>query len=1564
MNYMVLASSMEGCREYLLPDTDNTSYEIFLEKQIFGLERSLLVEFEVLDGIWHFVKASRCHLRTKDEKREGKDQLEDGKIFYLKDADGRQITLLILIQHTSFPVFRKYRLDAINEFSVGKNESNEICCDLCGYISGRHAIFWRDGTRWMVRDTSVNGIYLNNKRIREPLVLRFGDQLLIFGIKFVFLDGYLAVCVLAGECQVDTKRLPPYQPMQICLPEQEMEMESNVYFKRSPRIIEQIYTEPVEIEPPPPVSQMEKRPLILTIGPGITMAVPMLLGCFVAAYAGTRQSGSISPYLFTGIVTAVSSAVLGTVWTAANLRYTEKEEKKQEIFRCQSYGQYLSERESFIRQKMEENRAIMYRTFLSGKECCALGRWDTRLWNHNERQQDFLTVRLGTGTIPFQAEIRIPKEKFSLFPDELKKYPARIKNNYQMLTSVPFCMDIREKGVVGIIGGVGKCGAYDVAKNIVAQLAANNCYTEVKLVFLYSYNPETEKQWSFARWLPHVWLEEQKLRMIAGSKAEVGDICYELAGILRRRAENHMNRMEYPLPHFVVFADGMEVLQGELIEHVIHMPEPEYGMSIILLAERYEDLPNSCEKIIQKDEKTAGYYHIYDNGRKSRDLIFETVSDEELDQLSRRLCDIETGDVSKTGEIPDMVDFLELYGVMTVEQLEVQKRWKKKHTYENMRVPIGKKAGRSLCCLDIHEKYHGPHGLVAGTTGSGKSEVLQTWILSMAVNFSPEDIAFLLIDFKGGGMANLFRKLPHLAGKISNLSGNQIHRAMISIKSEIRRRQRIFAEYRINHIDPYTKLYKEHGAEKPVPHLFIIIDEFAELKREKPEFMKELISVAQMGRSLGIHLILATQKPGGIVDENIWSNSRFRLCLRVQDKQDSNDMLKKPDAVYVTRIGRGYLQVGEDEVFEQFQAGYSGAAYIENTKGNKTSAVRLTRTGKPVCTSSGSNLNRRFLNSERTQLDAVIEHLSKAAQLCHYSKKEMLWLPPLPKELYLEELEIYRKSSRQEKKERYWHLGAEIGLLDDPECQLQKPLYISFSEGGHMAVYGMSGSGKSTFLQTLLYALMNQYSAWELNFYILDYGSRLLYSFEYAPHCGGVIIDTDTDKVDKFFHMMKKLLKERKQLLGGGTYSQYRSRQKKEKILPAVLIVIDHYAGFREKTCGQFDDEIFRLVREGISYGIFLVISASGVGSGELPARINEQMRNVIVLELGDPFKYSEVLKTVRVEIFPEEGVKGRGLVCVDGRLLEFQTARALRAEDAYEMQEKIKICGEYLRKSQKSICAVQIPVIPKKPMLKNFSELASYKQLTESRRYIPVGYLTQDASICAIDLWNTYFWFVQGHRHSGKKNVFRLLLHAVKMKKNKKICLIDPDSKFETSRLKEEGIMCLSEEQEIYDFFQKTVPVFQKRNQKKQELLRQELDGEELAEQMNQETQFFIFISDMATFVKMVYEPTKGIGSMQAYLENISEKGSTHGFFFFGMLGVEQNLLLSGYRMWQNMVSGCGGIHLGGNTGRQQLFRFENIPFQEQGKMTKPGIGLMVFPEEPGLAQEVILPFVKGGMG
>jgi S-DNA-T family DNA segregation ATPase FtsK/SpoIIIE len=237
--------------------------------------------------------------------------------------------------------------------------------------------------------------------------------------------------------------------------------------------------------------------------------------------------------------------------------------------------------------------------------------------------------------------------------------------------------------------------------------------------------------------------------------------------------------------------------------------ESDLGLTTILLADSYEKLANSCDYILENTETFQGIHSVNGSTAARQAIAFDAVNKDKMEAFGRRLASLQVLEVEESRSLPDQLTFFQMLGIQKPGDLDVRERWAKNRTYDNIRGQLGVKAGGDPCFLDVHEKYHGPHGLVAGTTGSGKSETLQTWMLSLAINYSPDDISFFIIDFKGGGMGNLFRGLPHVVGQISNLSGNQVRRAMISIKSENKRRQRIFNENGVNHIDQYTRLLKD-----------------------------------------------------------------------------------------------------------------------------------------------------------------------------------------------------------------------------------------------------------------------------------------------------------------------------------------------------------------------------------------------------------------------------------------------------------------------------------------------------------------------------------------------------------------------------------------------------------------------------------------------------------------------------------------------------------------------------------------------------------------------------------
>ena len=510
---------------------------------------------------------------------------------------------------------------------------------------------------------------------------------------------------------------------------------------------------------------------------------------------------------------------------------------------------------------------------------------------------------------------------------------------------------------------------------------------------------------------------------------------------------------------------------------------------------------------------------------KQKEFVADYNTEIDMYKCSETLFNIPIEIAKENSNLPTMISFLEMYDVGKVEQLNITNRWKNNDPTKSLQAPIGVDKNRELFKLDLHEKFYGPHGLIAGMTGSGKSEFIITYILSMAINYSPDEVSFILIDYKGGGLAGAFQnketgmKLPHLAGSITNLDTVEMNRALSSIQSELRRRQRIFNDARdaLNEstidIYKYQRLFREGLVQEPVTHLFIISDEFAELKSQQPEFMDQLISTARIGRSLGVHLILATQKPAGIVDDQIWSNSKFRVCLKVQDKSDSMDMIKCPDAASLKETGRFYLQVGYNELFALGQSAWTGAKYYPTEKRKKKidETINIVDNVGNVVKSLDTIKKDLDVKPQGEEITNIIKYLIKVSDERHISVKQ-LWLDKIPEFIYVEKL-----------RQKYNYLPEKgvinpiIGELDDPNNQRQDILTLSLSADGNTIIYGSAGNGKELLLTTLIYSTIVDHTPSEVNFYILDFGGETLRAYNNAPQVGDVILSSQEEKVNNLY---------------------------------------------------------------------------------------------------------------------------------------------------------------------------------------------------------------------------------------------------------------------------------------------------------------------------------------------------------------------------------------------------------------------------------------------------------------
>lgn len=1646
-------------KEIRLPNLVNTDYYFKLYKDIFNILSDVEIHLENINGLWEFVEDSQYSILKENERYEGQ-ALRDQDIFHIVTEESENITIIVREVQYSISVFNKYALDHVDEITIGKNDDMDICYDYQGMVSRFHAKICRDSSgNWMIENKSVNGIYVNSTLVCETTRLSFGDLISFMGLHIMILGNCIAIDQANYDMKINTDKLRPLHVSDIipeAKPDPEKKTPGMKLLRRAPRNIEKIDTEKVEIETPPDLNVGKKQPLIMAIGPSFTMMIPMLMGSMLMIYAAKATGGNTGIYMYSGLIMSVSSAVIGVTWAILGLYFQKKSEKEEKLHRFEAYSKYLMKRTEIVKEKYENNIRSLNIMYQSAETCAGYDETNQVLWNRNFRHPDFLYYRLGLGDIPFQAPIEVPKDKFKLYEDGLADKPKYIKENYKTLFGVPVGVDLLKHRLVGLIGGENLVGAIETVKLLATQIAANNCYTDVKMVFIYDGKDSANLgKWDYIKWFPHVWSEDKKLRFIAADKQEAGDVFYSMAKIFRQREEMGLAKSQEMIqkPYFIMFLMNPEMMEGELISKYVFDTSMNYGLSTIIVADSYTGLPNECEYIIQNDKNFRGIYDVRYSQDERLKVEFDNVSDGKVMNFAKRLSNIYVKETESGGDIPSSITFFEMYGASKLSDLNVLDRWRKNRTYDNIKGMTGAKAGGAPSYLDVHEKYHGPHGLVAGTTGSGKSETLQTYMLSLAVNYSPDDIGFFIIDYKGGGMANLFNGLPHLIGQISNLSGNQVHRAMVSIKSENRRRQRIFTENGVNNINLYTKLYKNNEVTLPVPHLFIIIDEFAELKREEPDFMKELVSVAQVGRSLGVHLILATQKPSGTVDDNIWSNSKFRLCLRVQDRQDSNDMLHKPDAAYITQAGRAYLQVGNDEVFELFQSGFSGATYTEDDGESKTDiaklvtlngrvdmtgsfaktsqkekaqlewlslletklleALELEQTTLEECMrvkskqqavidniysflerdlidypisafntarledymdlyngcSNAENIVKTMLSraeqnniklpqaKDKTQLDAVKEYLGKIAKENGYTHELQLWMPVLPTHMYLNEFEEYRKTCYRDgvwpEPEDEWNIEIVLGLYDDPQNQAQMPVKVNFTEGGHHAVCGMVVSGRSTSLQTITYALINKYTPAYVNIYAIDFSSKMMTAFEKAPHVGGIMYEGDYEKISKFFNMIFTILEERKKLFRGGNYSQY--VQVNGVTLPMILIIIDNVSAFNEKTEEAYIDDLITLSKEGVSHGIYMLISGAGIGTADIPSRAAENIKTFITTEMADKYAYGDVLHTIAFDVVPESNIKGRGLAYYGNRILEYQTALACEAEDDYQRIKKIDMLCEDMRAHWKKKRARPVPEIPEKPVWSEFSELEDYERTLEDKRYLPVAYNAENASIYSVDLSDTYCYLVTGLPRSGKKNFMKIMVQSA-LRRNSRIYVFDSETRPLKMFAETEGITYATEVMQIYDSFTSVIPEFQNRSGIRAQMRENDAEDIEIFERMCEEEPIYFFISDLEWFVKLIYDAEV---NMYGFLENILEKGNLLNIYFVGAISLENISMVDYQKIFELFVGYKTGVHFGGNVGENRIYNFDAVPYKEQTVLYKAGTG-MISNRLNGNVTQIIVPLAR----
>ena len=1328
---------------------NNFFKKIFLPSKVMGVypihltENKLLGSIEGINGEW-IIKTSDDVRILKNNQEVDKPVLKNDSIFVFSIDDSYLFLVATPAYYEDTNIVKANK----QELLVGSN----LNCDICyrnPYIgeSEFKIIFNQEGY-WKVVSEG-NKVYLNNKPVNDARIYS-GDYIFCFGLKIICLGQQFIITAPGGvslnnnsfittEVSDISKFVSPKGQEDLPL------YDKKSYFSKAPRFISEREEDEVNIDLPPQEEKSEETPLLLTLGPQLTMMV-MSIYSSLDTIIGFAE-GEVDTSRFVASLLTVLVLLSGTLlWPFILKFYKKKQNKKKQVKRVVKYKKYLEKKKNDINLIKTQQQQLLFeenpRLDLVNE---VILKRKNDLWKKNLDDDDFLTVCLGLGTIKSKIKAKYPEDRFSIEDeDELVKSLKSVLDNSKYIDNAPFTFSLIENNITAVVGEESNCDR--LIDNMFLQIMAYHPYSDLKIVVFTS--PENAEKWNYLKISPHCWDNQHNNRYFATSIEEFNEMSVDIDTVFdgrRDEAESEQleddgrkdNGNEEPYkkykPYFLLFTDNIEAIKSTSLVKKILNYKRNLGFSIIIENDRLSTLPDQTHTFISVNKEKSG---LFTNKLKVDDKNeFQVDFTTPINMYNASLVLANTPILLEKGkyELPKSLSFLEMFNVGRVEQLNSLERWKSNNPVNSLSVPVGIDQNGESFKMDIHEKVYGPHGLVAGTTGSGKSEWIITYILSLAVNFSPDEVQFVLIDYKGGGLAMSFEnhelgiKLPHLAGTITNLDKSAINRSIASIESELKRRQSIFNDAREKlkegqmDIYKYQQYYRKGAVDVPLSHLLIICDEFAELKQQQPEFMEQLISTSRIGRSLGVHLILATQKPSGVVNDQIWSNSRFKVCLRVQDKADSNEILKKPDAAFLKQTGAFYLEVGNDEYYNLGQSAWAGAKYYPSdiVKHTVDQSVQYINNIGKIVNYFDTSQEIKVGESQGEELLNIVTYISNISKEENFVKQQ-LWLPNIPEDIYL--TEIKKRYGFQPNKLDFTTV---IGEYDEPREQKQDILKVNIADG-NIAIVGQPGSGKEMLISTLIFSSITEHTPQEINFYVLDFGAETLRKFAKFPHVGEVVFQDDMERVGGVIQLVMDELNKRKVLFQdfNGSLEYYNTHS--GEVLPLICLVINAFDVFGEVLI-KVADSLTSLFRDAPRYGIIFILSASAQNT--FRARVLQYFNKLIVMNLQDESQYRN-LSNCRKGLIPSN-LYGRGICKVkddDDSYAEFQTARITTPENelAYLKQVAEVLNNNYTSRAKK------IMTIPD-----NITSEDLVKYITTIKD-LPIGYNFYEKDIAKLDISET----------------------------------------------------------------------------------------------------------------------------------------------------------------------------------------------------------------------------------
>ncbi len=871
-----------------------------------------------------------------------------------------------------------------------------------------------------------------------------------------------------------------------------------------------------------------------------------------------------------------------------------------------------------------------------------------RLWERRWQDPDFLSVRVGTTDLPSSVSVDDPEQ------DEHRR------STVPWLNQVPVALVLRRAGVAGVAGS----GATRLAGWLAAQAAALHSPTDLRIVVLAG--PDGEHDWSWTRWLPHSQAQGEDAYALIGSTAEslarrLGELGQLVAA--RMAAGPDVTRGgANGYPDILVVLE--QARRARSLPGVIALLRdgPSVGVHTICIDREERLLPEECSAVVVIEPGATTSRVRTGSGAALENVRSDSPEPDWYEHFARALAPLRGVGDSDESALPGSVRLLDLLHIEPPTAEAVVAGWS-----------LGGRSTRALLGVGYDGEFavdlvrDGPHALIAGTTGAGKSELLQTLVATLAVVNRPDEMTFVLVDYKGGSAFAECADLPHTVGLVTDLDSRLVERALVSLGAELRRRETLLAQAGAKDIEDYLdKRARGGNVLPPLPRLLLGIDEFASLVRELPEFISGLVNIAQRGRSLGIHLVLATQRPGGAVTPDIRANTNLRIALRTTDTSESRDIIDAPDSgdISPANPGRAYARLGPSALLP-FQSGRVGGRQ----------PVTWQNLGGPLPAARSRGGSGLAQTEAVTDLAVLAGAVAQAARLAEVPLQPSPWLPPLP-----DRLPWTPPPAPKPFAEREAALPAvEYGMVDLPAQQTRVPLVLDLDRAGHLHIVGSPRSGRSQTLRTLAAALGQAHGADDVHLYGIDCGNGALNVLTALPHCGAVVDRNQIERLGRLLDRLGAELTARQSTLGAA-----------EERLAHIVLMVDRFEVFeREFTAydnGSYMERMIRLLRDGAGVGIHVVLAGDRVlGS----SRFSGTTEDKIVLRLNDRQDYSSV--GIPSKSAPTDPTPGRGIRTQD--LSEAQIA-VLGEDLAGTAQAEVLVAlGQELTERESTLPAARRPI-------------------------------------------------------------------------------------------------------------------------------------------------------------------------------------------------------------------------------------------------------------------------------